>query len=220
MLDIKIGEELKQKCPQAALGCLKAQVIVKPGSEQLKEKMLQTVEKVKLQYSVAEITALAPIKHSREAYKQLGKDPSRYRLSSEALLRRVLQGKGLYRINNVVDINNLMSLASFYSIGSYDLACLKEKVIFTYGKPGQTYKGIGKQQVNLENLPVFVDEKGPFGSPTSDSERGMVTERTSHLLLCMISFNGSNGLQEHLRKTEKLLEEYAAGNQISTQIIE
>ena len=85
--------------------------------------------------------------------KNLGKDLSRYRGSAEALLRRVLSGKGMYKINTVVDINNLVSLKTFHPIGSYDLEKIKAPLTFRAGRPGESYKGIGKEVINVEQLP-------------------------------------------------------------------
>ena len=79
------------------------------------------IENIKKEYTLDNLTEQINIKASRQAYKQLGKEPSRYRVSSEALIRRILQNKGLYKINNVVDTNNLISIETGYSVGSYDL---------------------------------------------------------------------------------------------------
>jgi len=85
----------------------------------------------------------------------LGKDPARYRGSAEALLRRVIAGKGLPSINAVVDIINLVSIESRLPIGLYDLAHASGDIVFRAGRAGETYKGIGKYDLNLEGLPVF-----------------------------------------------------------------
>jgi DNA/RNA-binding domain of Phe-tRNA-synthetase-like protein len=87
---------------------------------------------------------------------------------SEALIRRVLQGKGVYRINNIVEINNLISLKSKFPVGSYDIDNLSSPISLTLGKSGEEYKGIGKENIKTKNLPVLADSLGSFGSPTSD----------------------------------------------------
>jgi DNA/RNA-binding domain of Phe-tRNA-synthetase-like protein len=129
---------------------------------------------------------------TRAAYKALGKDPARYRGSAEALLRRVIAKKGLPRISNVVDVINLVSVESRLPVGLYDLAHVQGDIVFRAGRAGETYKGIGKYDLNLEGLPVFCDAIGPHGSPTSDSERTMVTEATKKILAIIISFGGTN----------------------------
>src|SRR5256886_14926418 len=124
---------------------------------------------------------------TRAGFRSLGKDPARYRGSAEALLRRLIAGKGMPRINNVVDVINLVSVESRLPIGLYDLAHVEGAIEFRAGRAGETYKGIGKYDLNLEGLPIFCDAAGPHGSPTSDSERTMVTTATKHILGIIIS---------------------------------
>ena len=156
----------------------------------------------------------AAILATRAAYKALGKDPARYRGSAEALLRRVIAGKGMPRINNVVDVINYVSVESRLPVGLYDLAHVQGDILFRAGRAGETYKGIGKYDLNLEGLPVFCDAVGPHGSPTSDSERTMVTEATKRVIAIIISFGGSEVLQRWGQQTTELLQRHAAGKNI------
>jgi DNA/RNA-binding domain of Phe-tRNA-synthetase-like protein len=155
----------------------------------------------------------------RTAYKALGKDPSRYRGSAEALLRRVLSGKGLYQINTIVDINNLVSLESLNPVGSYDLERVSGANELRIGAPDETYKGIGKDEINIENLPVFADAQGPFGSPTSDSERAMVRLETRKILMVVFSFTGREGLERWMVRVGDLLGKYAGGQGIESSVV-
>jgi DNA/RNA-binding domain of Phe-tRNA-synthetase-like protein len=154
---------------------------------------------------------------TRAAYKALGKDPARYRGSAEALLRRVIAGKGLPRINNVVDVINLVSVESRLPVGLYDLAHVEGDILFRAGRAGETYKGIGKYDLNLEGLPVFCDAAGPHGSPTSDSERTMVTLATNKVVAIIISFGGADGLERWAQRMSELLKQYASGGAVETQ---
>ncbi|HYL10301.1 MAG TPA: phenylalanine--tRNA ligase beta subunit-related protein [Candidatus Acidoferrales bacterium] len=156
------------------------------------------------------------IQATREAYKALGKDPARYRGSAEALLRRVVQGKGLPLINNVVDIINLVSVESLLPLGLYDLERVRATIVFRAGRAGETYKGIGKYALNLEGLPVFCDELGPFGSPTSDSERTMVTAAAKKILLVVISFGGAQGIERWTARAADLLARYASASHVES----
>ena len=140
----------------------------------------------------------------------MGKDPARYRPSAEALLRRVLQGKGLYEINNVVEIINLTSITSGFSIGGYDTDKISGDILFNKGKTDEPYEAIGRGNINIEGLPVFYDALGPFGSPTSDSTRTMITEDTGKILLIIISFHGSDKLNETATFATELLHKYAS----------
>ena len=156
---------------------------------------------------------------TRAAYKALGKDPARYRGSAEALVRRVIAGKGMPQINAVVDIINLVSVESRLPIGLYDLAHVSGDIVFRAGRAGETYKGIGKYDLNLEGLPVFCDAVGPHGSPTSDSERTMVTGETKRVLAIIISFSGKEGLERWTQRMSELFQRFAAGHECETALI-
>ena len=156
---------------------------------------------------------------TRGAYKALGKDPARYRGSAEALLRRVIAGKGLPRINNVVDVINLVSVESRLPVGLYDLAHVQGDILFRAGRASETYKGIGKYDLNLEGLPVFCDAVGPHGSPTSDSERTMVTLETKKVIAIIISFGGADALPRWGEQMMEVLQKYASGKNVQLEIV-
>jgi len=219
MIEIVIGEELKKACPAMTLGCIQAQVTVKNSSSALWEEIQQYCDVLTQEIPIEELAAVPKIKDGREVYKNLGKAPSKYRLSVEALIRRVLQGKGVYKINNVVEINNLISLKSKFAVGSYNIEHLQPPVSLLVGKAGQQYKGIGKELINIENLPILTDAAGSFGSPTSDSERAMITDTVKEIIMCIFSFSGQNDMEEYLQSAKELLARYADGKNIETKII-
>jgi DNA/RNA-binding domain of Phe-tRNA-synthetase-like protein len=211
---VRIDAELKEKCSRVALACVTAEVASGPTSEATDHELRVSQEKI---LKVAEPKAAlesTEILATRAAYTALGKDPARYRGSAEALLRRVIAGKGLPRINNVVDVINYVSVESRLPVGLYDLAHVQGDILFRAGRAGETYKGIGKYDLNLEGLPVFCDAVGPHGSPTSDSERTMVTEATKRVIAIIISFGGSEVLQRWRQQMTELLQEYASGKNI------
>lgn len=220
MVEITIARELKEKCPALVLGCIQASVTLKEKEEGLLVELHQLTEQIRESMVLEQVASLPAIVAARETYKKLGKSPSRYRVSSEALFRRVLQGKGLYQINNVVDINNFISLQSHHSVGTYDLAKIIPPIVFTIAPAGETYQGIGKELLNIENLPVFTDSVGSFGSPTSDSQRAMITLATQKILMNIISFSGQENLGQHLDMAKELLVKYADAQEIETSIIE
>jgi len=130
------------------------------------------------------ITGLAA---ARELYRAFGIDPTRTRPSSEALLRRVLQGKGLPRILNAVDLCNLLAVRFLLPIGLYDTAQVEPPVTLRRGRPGESFAGIRKDEVHLEGRPVLVDARGPFGNPTSDSLRTSVGPSTRGLAMVIFA---------------------------------
>ena len=120
-----------------------------------------------------------------------------------------MKGQGFYQINTVVDINNLVSLHSMHSAGAYDLGHIRGDIVFRAGRDGESYKGIGRDMINVSELPVYADELGPFGSPTSDSERAMVTLDTVSLLMVITSFAGAGSLAQNMDYASSLLQAYA-----------
>jgi DNA/RNA-binding domain of Phe-tRNA-synthetase-like protein len=216
---IRIDENLKGKCPKTALGCVTTNVeSLKSHSELLEE--LRACEQAILKLPEPRSVLESPqILATRVAYKALGKDPARYRGSAEALLRRIIAGKGLPQINTVVNIINLVSIESRLSIGLYDLAHVSGDIAFRAGHAGESYKGIGKYDLNLEGLPVFCDAIGPHGSPTSDSERTMVTSATNRVLAIIISFGGQEGLARWAQRMTELFQRYAGARDCEITII-
>lgn len=221
MKNLRIDPEMKRLWPDTRVGCLQYKVTVEKKNEEmwkyLKKDIFKKAKDAIFDYGVNEIPN---IKESRAAYKAFGKDPSRYRVSSEALIRRIGQGKGLYEVNTVVDVNNLISIESGFSVGSYDAANIEDNLVFRIGKPGETYLGIGKDEINIEALPVLADEKGAIGSSTSDSRRAMITESAREVLTLIYSFSGNQDLEKALEYGKKYLELYAKAEEIESWIVE
>lgn len=212
---------MKNLWPATRVGCLQYRVKVEKKNEELwkylKKEVFRKVKDEIFDYGVNEIPN---IKESRAAYKAFGKDPSRYRVSSEALIRRIGQGKGLYEVNTVVDANNLISIESGFSVGSYDVEKLGDKLVFRIGKKGETYQGIGKDEVNIEALPVLSDEEGAIGSSTSDSRRAMITEDAREVLTLIYSFSDNQDLEKAMESGKKYLEAYAKAEDVQGWIVE
>ena len=216
---ISIDPELKAKSPHVALGAVKASVRVGDSPAELLDAMTAAEAKIHELPEPRTVLESPPILATRAGYRALGKDPARYRGSAEALLRRILSGKNLPHINIVVDIINLVSVHSRLSIGLYDLGKVEGEIVFRAGRAGESYKGIGKYDLNLEDLPLFSDARGPHGSPTSDSERTMVTPGTTQVAAILISFGGSENLDRWLQMLADLFQKYAVGHDLSTEMI-
>ena len=168
---------------------------------------------------LAEVGSHPAIRASRIAYRLCGKDPARYRLSSEALMRRVVKGHQLYRINNVVDLVNLISLKSGMSIGGYDVEKISGNVIFDIGQKDEPYEAIGRGDLNIASLPVFRDSVSSFGSPTSDSVRTSVTGSTKRFLMIIVGFSGDICTSETVDLSLSLLKKYAKADNIEMVLV-
>jgi DNA/RNA-binding domain of Phe-tRNA-synthetase-like protein len=219
MPKLTIDPALKQKCPRVALALISANVKVEQTSAPLLDEMKQCEAAILRLPEPRAILESQKILATRAGYKALGKDPARYRGSAEALIRRIISGKQFPQINTVVDIINLVSVESRLPIGLYDLAHVQGDFVFRAGRPGETYKGIGKYDLNLEDLPVFSDQQGPHGSPTSDSERTMVTLATTRVAAILISFGGPEGLQQSCDRMLALFSLYAGGGDSQIEIV-
>jgi DNA/RNA-binding domain of Phe-tRNA-synthetase-like protein len=175
--------EISIQLPAVKLGVLEATgARVELVVPELAREMDAACERIRSRHTVEQIAELEPVRAVRAMFRAWGMDPSKYRPSSEALLRRVAQGKGLYRINNVVDVINLGSMETGWPYGLYDAAQVTPPVVFRHGQPGEKYVGIGKQTWHLERRPVLADAQGPFGAPISDSTRTMITEQSESIL--------------------------------------
>jgi len=219
MTTVTIDPQLKAKCPRVALGCLTADVEPRETSPALEEELRICEEKILKLPEPRAVLESSAILATRSGYKALGKDPARYRSSAEALIRRILAGKGLPRIHAVVDIINIVSVESRLPIGLYDLAHVRGDITFRAGRAAETYKGIGKYDLNLESLPLFADELGPHGSATSDSERTMVTPATERVLAIFVSFGGPEHLERFAERMKSLISIHAAGSNIQFTIV-
>jgi DNA/RNA-binding domain of Phe-tRNA-synthetase-like protein len=188
MIEIRISDELRGRCPDLRLACLSCNVHVREGGGDLQGEIEQVQARLRQQLRIEDISSHPVNGRTRDGYRACGKKPGRYRPSAEALLRRVLQGKGLYRISNAVDVINLVSISTGYSIGGYDQGRIQGDVELGIGKEGEPYEGLGRGVLNIHKMPVFRDAEGAFGSPTSDSARTNVRPGTQRFLMVFLDF--------------------------------
>ncbi len=219
MIRLAISSDLKAVLPRVAVGAITAHVQVTEHDETLWRE-IETAAARFQGTTMDEARRCPPIQALRDAYRALGNDPTRYRGSNEALVRRIVQDKPLYRVNTVVDINNLVSLETLHSVGTVDLDHLIPPITFRAGMPGESYSGIGRGTINLAGLPLFADEEGPFGSTTSDSERTMVRLQTTRILMVVISFLGTEQMDAFLERAAGLLQRHAAACALETRVVE
>jgi DNA/RNA-binding domain of Phe-tRNA-synthetase-like protein len=150
----------------------------------------------------------------RKLFKSVGIDPSRYRPSGEALVRRIIKGQGLYHINCIVDINNICSIESLFPLGAYDRANIDGKVTIRLGTDDEVYRGIGKE-INIAGKLVSADAHGAFGSPIADSDRTKITEETRDVLILLYApaSTDDDDIQKTLSRFAALASEHAGARQ-------
>lgn len=195
-MQITISNTFHDVCPKFIGGAILAEVKNSATTPELWAEIERIANVLRNNYTTDTIKEQSGIAATREAYRRAGKDPSRYRPACEQLARRILQGKDLYSIDQLVDFGNLVSLYCGYSTAMLDSEkILGENITLGIGTSGEPYEGIGRGVLNIENLPVYRDEDGGFATPTSDSVRTMISADTKRILLLI---NGYDGNEERL----------------------
>jgi DNA/RNA-binding domain of Phe-tRNA-synthetase-like protein len=217
MIQVKIAKPLKAYLPDFQIGILSFRA-TPHVNEALDPYILALETKISEQYDLPSVLTIPEIASARKAYKVLGKDPSRYRLAAESLYRRIVKGNSLYRINNLVDLGNVLSLKTARSIAVLDENKIEGDVLIRIGT-NEPYEGIGRGKINVENIPVYCDKRGPFGSPTSDTARTMITEETTQIMVFIISFTGHTNLIEDIELAKNLFERFADATDFSVDIV-
>ena len=203
IMKVIVSNEIEQVCPNFVGACVEADVVNTTYSEGLWKEIHALEEQFRAELTTESLKQLSGIAATRRVYKACGKDPSRYRPASEALIRRMLQGKELYQIDTLVDLINLASIKYGYSIGGFDAdKFVGETLTLGIGKAGEPYEGIGRGMINIEGLPVYRDALGGIGTPTSDHERTKITINTRHLLVLI---NGYDGNEQSVRANAEFI---------------
>ena len=212
MFQITLSQELTDRCPEYRGAAVYAEVTNTPFCEGLWQEIDAFTQELRATETADSIKLQPVIAATREAYRRLGKDPSRYRPSAEALRRRLLRGLELYRIDTLVDLINLVSLRTGYSIGGFDADKIQgDTLTLGVGRAGEAFEGIGRGPLKIEGLPVWRDLAGGIGTPTSDHERTKMDVNTRHILALINGYDGdAASLYTAAEMTCGLLEIYAA----------
>jgi DNA/RNA-binding domain of Phe-tRNA-synthetase-like protein len=209
-MNIVVSQEIEQVCPEFVGACVDAMVVNTPYNEELWQEIDSLCNKFRGELTTDSLKDITSIAATRRVYKACGKDPSRYRPASEALIRRVLQGKELYQLNTLVDLVNLASIAFGYSIGGFDAGKFEgDTLTLGIGREGEPYEGIGRGMLNIQGLPVYRDAKGGVGTPTSDNERTKISDSTSHLVVLINGYDGNEQrVSENVEYIQELLRRF------------
>ncbi len=219
MAMISIDETLHGKL---RLAVFQAEGITAHGvSPQLEGDLAALIDRVRGSYTEPS-QALTLFQPARELYRALGLDPTKIRPSSEALIRRVIKGTGLYRINRVVDTCNLCSIDLAHSIGLYDTTVIRWPVRLRRGRDGEGYTGLGKDHVNVAGRYALVDAEGPFGNPSSDSFRTRIREETTACTFVIFAAAGYDParLRADLQSCAERMVRYNGGTVTGREIVE
>lgn len=213
--------EIHLNLPQVALGIVEGDdvrvTLVEPELARLVD---EVCARKREEFTLESLAESDPVREVRAMFRAWGMDPSKYRPSSEALLRRVVQGKGLYRVSNLVDVGNLGSVETGWPYGCYDRERIRAPIVFRRGEAGERYERVGKEMWHLEGRPVVADADGPFGSPISDSTRTMVTEATREALVVIYgpSAASDQAMNQALTRLAERLARFAGAALTRSQI--
>lgn len=219
MIHVSISEEIAKACPDLHVAVVECDVVNTVSDEQLWKEITEMETHIRTTCKLEDINKFPPIQATRQAYKRLGKDPNRYRPSAEALRRRILRELPLYKIDTLVDIINLLSIQSGYSIGGFDAGKIDGDLVLGVGREGEIYHGIGRGELNIAGLPVYRDNQGGVGTPTSDEERTKIDMSTGKLLMIINGYSGKDGLQEALTYGVSLLTRYVSTTNLEMELI-
>ena len=219
MIPLSIDPALTANCPDLRLGLIACRVRNSPSNAELWRDIDGLVDELRRTLTLETANKQPEIAATREAYRRCGKDPNRYRPSAEALRRRVVQGKGLYRVNTLVDLTNMVSLRTGCSINGFDADRIEGAVRWGIARADEPYEGIGRGPLNIEGLPVVRDELGAIGTPTSDSVRTMLTADTRRFLMNINSYSGRAHAAAATELACTLLRRCAAAEERETALI-
>ena len=219
MIDISIDNIISEACPDMRIGLISATVVNGPTCDELWQEIEDAAQEITQRFELLELNQRPAIAATRHLYRTLGKDPSRYRVSSEALCRRIIRGLGIYRLTTLIDVVNLVSIKSGYAISGLDRDRIAgDRLTMSVGRADDEFNGIGRGPLNIEGMPVYRDAAGPIATPTSDEERTKFTEQTVNVQININAFGPEMPLEQAVAWMADLLVKYAQGTRIETAI--
>ena len=218
---IVISDEIRRVAPRYTMIYLEADVVNGPVTYALKSEFEALTRSVAEVLELPDINKQPAIAATRAAYKALGKDPNRYRPSQEQLTRRIVRGLGLYHVDALVDVGNMISLACGSSIGVFDRDKIEgDTLTLGVGQEGEPYEGIGRGVLNIAGLPVIRDSIGGIGTPTSDNERTKVSADTRRVSIVINVYDPDAMPVEEIRTMmEEALLRHCGADNIKTAVI-
>ncbi len=219
-MEIVISDKLKSAAPDYFMVLVEADVTNSVTSDALWQEIEDYSAYLRENLELSQVNKRPGIVATRNAYKACGKDPNRYRPSSEALCRRIVRGMELYKIDTLVDLVNLLSMKSGYSVSGFDRDKIAgDTLTIGVGEEGEPFEGIGRGPLNIAGMPVYRDAVGGIGTPTSDNERTKIDLNTTHAVICIHIYGLDMPVEEVISLTERLLTQYAAARNITVRAV-
>ena len=218
MKTLVISDEIKARAPGLHVLQIEADIENSATPDALWDELETLAADVRARYAMEMVNKRPAIAATRAAYKACGKEPNRYRPSAEALMRRMVKGMELYRTSAVIDLINLLSVACGHSIGGFDADRIDgDTVTLGIGRGGEPYEAIGRGPLNIAGMPVWRDDTGGIGTPTSDNDRTKLSPGTRHLLMIVNMYGHEMPLPAIESLATRLLTTYANATNIRTK---
>lgn len=219
-MEIVISDKIKSAAPDYFMVLVEADVTNSVTSDSLWQEIEDYSAYLRENVELSQVNKRSGIVATRNAYKACGKDPNRYRPSSEALCRRIVRGMELYKIDTLVDLVNLLSMKSGYSVSGFDRDKIAgDTLTIGVGEEGEPFEGIGRGPLNIAGMPVYRDAIGGIGTPTSDNERTKIDLNTTHAVICIHIYGLDMPVEEAISLTERLLTQYAVAQNITVRVV-
>lgn len=221
MKTLVVSDEIRAKARALRVLQIEAEIENPDTPEALWAEMEALAADVHGRYAMEMVNKRPAIAATRIAYKACGKEPNRYRPSSEALMRRMVKGLELYRTAAVIDLINLLSVACGHSIGGFDADRIDgDTVTLGIGREGEPYEAIGRGPLNIAGMPVWRDNTGGIGTPTSDNERTKLSPSTRRLLMIVNMYGDEMPVADIEALARRLLITYASAKNIQTRLLD
>ncbi len=221
MKTLVVSDEIRAKAPALRVLQIEAEIENPDTPQALWAELEALAADVHGRYAMEMVNKRPAIAATRTAYKACGKEPNRYRPSSEALMRRMVKGLELYRTAAVIDLINLLSVACGHSIGGFDADRIDGDIVtLGIGREGEPYEAIGRGPLNIAGMPVWRDNTGGIGTPTSDNERTKLSPSTRRLLMIVNMYGDEMPVADIEALARRLLVTYASAKNIQTRLLD
>ncbi|MFQ6061193.1 MAG: B3/4 domain-containing protein, partial [Thermoplasmata archaeon] len=135
-------------------------LVVRREKQELEDFKKEMMDRIKRRYDLESLKDVEIIRKYRDFFWRLGIDPTKIRPASEALIRRILQGKRLPKINTAVDAYNLVSMETHVAIGAFDESLLQGRLRMRMAEEGEEFLGIGMREPKiLEGREIVISDE-------------------------------------------------------------
>lgn len=214
---VEVEEQLKKKYPNLlAITCKISNVNVKQSDPNLEKFKDEIIQEVRQRYSIYSLKDMPIFRAYRDFFWKIGTDPTKTRPAAEALIRRIVSGNPIPRINALVDAYNLASIETGVSIAAFDADKLHGKLLMRQAKSGEVFFGIGMAKQRLlqgEEIIIQDNEKIIAIYPYRDAENTKITCLTNNveLMICGVSGISEQQLLDALQVTTNYITKFCGG---------